>query len=160
MSQKNSKPISFNPSLKEEEYLSLIKTLVDQQYGTKEEEKVPGSEVLYQDQLNLTDATSDEILEKLHMTGNITVGNFYIKIRNYEAVKNAVSLNISILEDKVFTFKGNKYKTISKINMLTDSRFKNEDWAKPVNNYQKLPIETIRQIISHLQFVYKYPQFL
>jgi len=174
------KPLS---GLSDEDYLELLKNLTEHQYDDFEDTSsslddlytLAEAEVDYTPQQkinifnaeacsNLSQATLEGITQKLHTTGNISVGPFIVRIKRYDASKKEIQLDVDIMEEKSRIFNGQPGKIIEKVNMAKDSRFYNKSWMKYFNNPIKLgtkvPLETVADIVKYLQFVFKNPAFL
>lgn len=174
--------------LSDSEYVDLLRKLSEQQYSETIEEDdydvdpladvysgftdedyapsfkpkrvTPNSSIC----LDLSKAPLATIKEKLHTTGNISIGPFLIRIKRYDSSESGVKLDIDIMEERSRTYAGQVGKMTEKVNMTNDSRFSNKAWAKlfanPMKCGTKLPLDTVAEIIKFLQFVYKNPAFL
>ena len=113
---------------------------------------------------DLIDASEEEIKEKIHTTGNIKIGQFLIKIKNYKKDTKTTTINMAIYEERLNETYFGKNTIAKRVNIVKDLRFETCDWLKyfinPITSGINIPIETAAEIVRWLQGVVKLGAFL
>lgn len=178
-------------SLSEQEYWDLCQRLANQQYSDEEDcyemdlSNIPESVWMpsepaakekmlraiksadYNGVIDLTNAKSTQILEKIHKCRNFQVETFLIKVTKFKGDPSGIKLDIVIYEEDKKKRKPNKqsnqFNVVNKLDVSRDDRFKTRDWKTYFNNTKTgkdIPLEKITEIFRWLQAIQKLKAYL
>lgn len=172
-------------SINKQEYLILIKELLEQQYNNSEDTEyeedshwIP-SESPLKDKLSisvlngtmdLTKAKKERIVSAIKNASSFTVDHFLVKISrnlfdsNNNAVLNDHTLNIEIFEERFKTPSGNPCRITYRVDIGKDSRFTQCKWASQFgsrgNSARNITNDTFIEIIRLMQALKRLTVFL
>lgn len=114
--------------------------------------------------VDLSTAPMATIKESVHTCGNIVVGVFIVKIKNYGVKNNETKVDLTIYEEVVNKTHFGSNKMPRKIDVSKDMRFSECPWLKyfkdPTKGGYEIPIQTAAEIVKWCQAVSRLAAFL
>lgn len=160
-----------------EEFLKLAEKMTSEQYGEDSDYRSfqdvlddheyipPAKETRPIDPSSNSDLTKvkrDQIKEALTKTGNVTIGNFVLKIHRYQgSIERAAKERPNEYSISLYEMKN---KMPKKVQVTTDYRFKEVPWLSyfkdPIKGGSGIPGETLVDIVRWLQAIVKMGIFI
>jgi hypothetical protein len=174
-------------TLSKEEYLEMLESLNEDQYGSDGEDYVPDNyseeawmpsvsphkekmfRTIRNGQLDITKYRKEQIKDAIYKVVNLTVGEFLIHITEYHGMpvrnkpqETKLTLDIILYGTKYKTETGQPCNMQFKLDPKTDNRFAGKPWLERFSGCRadNIPVDTVVDIIRWLQALKRMNAFL
>ena len=169
----------------EQEFIDLVNYLNDRRYDYEEEEStydygfyddndpvisVKKKSLIVQSNtwIDLSKATREEIRDSLFKFMGLKIGNYTIRIRNYNGKSNddqdiALGVSITVYHDVFMTPLGHPCNMTLPLNVSKDKRFVGAAWLSYFSDGAhgtEIPVDTMVEIVRYFQVIDKLSSFV